>query len=148
MFLFTFKGGTTMDYDDFFLDNDELDEQNSIGAVDEAKLEILGQIEQVVKDAKLNIKYKEEAEFRANFSILSRYVGAVVELEQLISPMNFEGIIDEEAEELSENDILERIDEIMLTAKELSFNDLREFEEKSKSVEVNPSDDDDTDLGF
>jgi len=137
-----------MDYDDFFLDNDELDEENSIGAVEKAKLDILEQIETIVKDAKANIKYKEEAEFRANFSILSRYVGAVVELEQLISPMNFEGEIDEDAEELSENEILEKIDEIMLTAKELSFNELREFEARSKAVEVVPDDDDKTDLGF
>jgi len=139
-----------MDYDDFTLSNEELDDENAIGPVEEAKLEILNQISDVVKIAKKNIEYKEEAEFRANFSILSRYVGAVVDLEALISPMNFEGEIDEEAPELTEDEILERIDEIKSTVKEMSFNDLREFESKNKAVIVKPEDGNDkkTGLGF
>lgn len=136
-----------MDYDDFFLDGSEQDDQNALGPVDEAKLEIVDLIAGIVEKVRDNVKYKEEAEFQANFAVLSRYVSAVIELESL----EFLEEGEEEMDDLEKEDmILERIEAIMLTAKELSFADIRAFEDKENTVQVSPdvNNTDDDDLGF
>jgi uncharacterized protein with HEPN domain len=140
------------DFDDFFLDDDGLEEEASLGPVEKAKLEVIEKIEATVKEAKRNIEYKESADFRANFMVISRYVGAMTDLEALSDP-DFADIMEqmtgERPEALTDEQILDKIDEIMATVKEMSFTDLKEYENKQNTVQVNPhEDDDDDDFGF
>jgi hypothetical protein len=142
------------DYDDFFLDPEGLEEEASLGPVEKAKLEIMEKIEEIVKEAKRNIQYKEAGDFRANFIVLSRYVGAMTELEYLIDPQldvmkDFDG--DKTQEKLTDEQILDMIDDIMLSVKELSFTDLKEYENREKTVQIHrdpDKDDDDDYYGF
>jgi hypothetical protein len=142
------------DFDDFFLDNDDLEEEASLGPIEEAKLEIMEKIEKVVKEAKRNIEFKESGDFRANFSVLSRYVGAVLDLEELISPTISDDIkaqMNISNEPLTEDQILDKIDEIMAVVKELSFIDIKEYENKQNTIVIDPyeeEEDDDDDFGF
>lgn len=124
--------------DDFFLDDGELGDESQLSIVDEAKLKILETIESKIKEAKDNINFFERSEFQTNFSIISRYVGAIIDIERL----------EENDENLSDEEIIERIEEIELTAKELSFNDLKEYNNKDNKIEFDKNDDSDDELGF
>lgn len=139
------------DFDDFFLDGDDLEDEASLGPVEKAKLKVIEKIEATVKEAKRNIEYKESADFRANFMVLSRYVGAMTDLEALSDPdsIGIGQLTGEEKTSLSEDQILDKIDEIMATVTEMSFTDLKEYENKQNTIQVNPHEDDDyDDFGF
>ena len=143
------------DFDDFYLDDDNLSEEASLGPVERAKLEVMEKIEEVVQEAKRNLQFKESGDFRANFAVLSRYVGAISDLEELIDPSmpdEVKAALGVSEEPLTEEQILDKIDEIMLNVKELAFTDLKEYEDKQNKVQINPAQDedkdDDTGLGF
>lgn len=143
------------DFDDFYLDDDNLSEEASLGPVERAKLEVMEKIEEVVQEAKRNLQFKESGDFRANFAVLSRYVGAISDLEELIDPSmpdEVKAMLGVSEEPLTEEQILDKIDEIMLNVKELAFTDLKEYEDKQNKVQINPAQDedkdDDTGLGF
>jgi hypothetical protein len=141
------------DFDDFFLDDDGLEEEASLGPVEKAKLEIIEQIEEIVKEAKRNLQFKESGDFRANFSILSRYVGAISDLEELIEPTmpdELKEVLGISTEPLTEEQILDKIEEIMALVKEMSFTDLKEYQNKENTVQIDPyeEEDDDDDFGF
>jgi uncharacterized membrane protein len=117
--------------DEFELNDDELSAESQLSIADEQKIKILETMKTKITQAIDNLKYSEKEEYKATFAVISRYVGAVIEIEQM-----------EANEEISEEELLEAIEKIELTVKELSFQDLREIEKKNKTVEVEEKDDD------
>lgn len=140
-----------MDYDDCFLDDDSLNEEAAMNRIEEAKLEVINRIEELVTETKRNLQYKEKSDFSSNLQILSRYVMAMFSLEELINgPEETEDDLGNAVteEKMSEDEILDHIDEILLNVKEMTFTDLKEYEEKQNTIQVNPLPKEDEDDGF
>jgi hypothetical protein len=134
--------------DDFELNYDELNDESRMTVAEDAMMKVLESIEVTIKKAKDNLEYCERTEFVSNFSVISRYVGAIVEIQKLSDPEYLQMI---GMTELTEDEILEKIEEITLSAREMSFTDLKEYEKKKNKVETtksDPSDTEDNDLGF
>jgi hypothetical protein len=111
------------DADDFELNDDELAAENQMSAADEQKVKILKVMKKKIEEAIENLNFSEKEEYKANFAVISRYVGAIIEIEQM-----------EADPEISEDDLLEAIEKIEITVKELSFQDLKSMEKKSEVV--------------
>lgn len=117
--------------DDFFLDDDELSGESQLSMADEQKIKVLETIKTKIDETIANLKYSEKEEFKTNFSIIARYVSTIIDIEAM-----------EQDENISEEELLEAIEHIEITVKELSFQDLREIERKSKTVELDTGDND------
>lgn len=117
--------------DDFFLDDDELSSESQLSIADEQKIKVLETIKTKIDEAINNLKYSEKEEFKTNFSNIARYVSTIIDIEGM-----------EQDENISEEELLEAIEHIEITVKELSFQDLREIERKTKTVEVETGDND------
>jgi hypothetical protein len=111
--------------DEFFLDGDELNKEGQLSMADNEKLKILETMKKKIDEAINNLKYSEKEEYRATFAVISRYVGAIVEIEQMEQDAN-----------ISEEELLDAIEKIELTVKELSFQDLKEIKKKMENAEV------------
>jgi hypothetical protein len=121
--------------DDFELNEEELAAESQLSIADEEKIKILEVMKKKITEAIDNLKYSEKEEYKANFAVISRYVSAIIDIEQM-----------EQNPEISKEELLEAIEKIEITVKELSFQDLKQMEEKSKTViveddEENKSDD-------
>jgi uncharacterized transporter YbjL len=131
--------------DEFFLDDNELNSESELTEAEKAMLKLLETINKKVEEAKDNLNLSEPSEYRQNILIISRYVGAITDIIAMIDG----NAITEEGEKLTEEQILEKIEEIELTAKELSFNDLKEYEKKQKEFNLEEDEEDqDDDPGF
>jgi predicted ATP-dependent protease len=117
--------------DEFELNDDELSAESQLSIADEQKIKILETMKTKITQAIDNLKYSEKEEYRATFAVISRYVGAILDIEQM-----------ENDEEISEEQLLEAIEKIEITVKELSFQDLRDIEKKNKTIEVEEGDND------
>jgi len=117
--------------DEFELNDDELSAESQLSIADEQKIKILETMKTKITQAIDNLKYSEKEEYRATFAVISRYVGAILDIEQM-----------ENDEDISEEELLEAIEKIEITVKELSFQDLRDIEKKNKTVEVEEGDND------
>ena len=150
-----------MDFDDFELNPDDFDADAELTAVDEAKLKVIEAIRKYTNLIEENIKFQEKGEYKTNFRVLSRYISAMVELNMLESGGVEMPVGDEDAEPcrpaLSDEEILEKIDEIERSITEISINDLRQVkpdEEEGERLSLedlgNPKskDDDDGSLDF
>ena len=122
--------------DEFFLDDDELSSESEMSMADEEKVKILTNIKSKIDEAIKNLKYSEKDEFKTNFSIVSRYITTIIDIQAM-----------EENPEITEEELLEAIENIELTVKELSFNDLKEMEKKSRVVDLGETGDNDGDKG-
>ena len=69
--------------DDFYMNPDDLNDDAQLSIVDEEKLKVLDKIEEYVKLTKDAVKFQETDEYATNFRILSRYVSAMVDLNNL-----------------------------------------------------------------
>jgi hypothetical protein len=115
----------SMNDDEFFLDGDELNKEGQLSMADNEKLKILETMKKKIDEAINNLKYSEKEEYRATFAVISRYVGAIVEIEQMEQDAN-----------ISEEELLDAIEKIELTVKELSFQDLKDIKKKMENAEV------------
>jgi hypothetical protein len=111
--------------DEFFLDGDELNKEGQLSMADNEKLKILETMKKKIEEAINNLKYSEKEEYRATFAVISRYVGAIIEIEQM-----------EKNPEIPEEELLDAIEKIELTVKELSFQDLKDIKKKMENAEV------------
>jgi hypothetical protein len=117
-----------MNDDEFFINDDELNAEGQLSIADKEKIKVLETMNKKISEAIENLKYSEKEEFRASFAVIARYVGAILDIEGL-----------EQNPEISEEQLLEAIEKIELSVKELSFQDLREYQKKNSQ-----KDDEDT----
>jgi hypothetical protein len=114
-----------MNDDEFELNDDELSAESQLSIADKEKIKILETMKKKIAEAIENLNYSEKEEYKSNMSIIARYVGAILDIEQL-----------EANNEISEEELLDAIEKIEITVKELSFQDLREIEKKNSTAEV------------
>lgn len=115
----------SMNDEEFFLDGDELNKEGQLSMADVEKVKILETMKKKIEEAIGNLNHSEKEEYRATFAVISRYVGAVLEIEQMEQDVN-----------TSEEELLDAIEKIELTVKELSFHDLKEIKKKMENAEV------------
>lgn len=122
--------------DDFFLNDDELAEDNQITIVDTARTKLLESIIKSSKDMIDNLKFNEQSEAESNTRLISSYVDSLLRL----------GAVD--LSQLSEEEAEEEIDKILKSTTELTFsnmNDVLPEEEPEISVEEESDESDGTD---
>ena len=133
-----------MEDDEFFLNDDELAADNQLSIVDDAKLKVLNYIIKVATEAKDNIKFNETTDASSNISLLSKQMSALISLDS------------EELEELSDEELYERVEAILRSTTELTLSNIDDVLPKqeddfddSGSTNMNADDtDDDSGIDF
>ena len=124
------------DMDDFFLDDDDLAQDNQLTVIDNTRIRILDDIIDIAKKIKENINFNEETDARANIQILSRNLDWLLEL----TNVDINGRSDEELQEIVEN-VLSATTELTLE----NMNALLPDDEDGETVETM---DDDNGIDF
>lgn len=119
-----------MDNEDYFMNDDDLAAETQVSKADKEKIKILENMKKKIDEAIENLEYSEKTEYISNFSIISRYVSAIVRIESLESNPEF-----------TEEELLEEIEKIEITVKELSFQDLRDIEKNNEEFEPRSTND-------
>lgn len=116
-----------------FINNKELESSNQMSKINSAKMKIISSMKDTLCECEQNLKFNEEEEFSLNISILSRYISSMAEINSLMqklnsskssSDFNQEDEDSENNEVLSEDEILDKIEEIGNKAKSVSIDDL------------------------
>ena len=102
-----------MDDDNFFLNDDELGEDNALSIVDEAKLKAVSMIQKIANDLEGNIKYNESTDAQSNTELLLHHVNALLELQTL------------ENQNVSNEELAEKIDEIFKSTTQLTYQNIK-----------------------
>jgi len=110
--------------DEFFMNEEELFAETQQTIIDTELDKVLEAMEKKIAEARENLGYAEKGEFQQNVQMISRYVTAIIEIEQLEKLL--------EDGETSEDEVLDRIQKINLSVKELTFTDLTEYEKANK----------------
>ena len=121
--------------DDFFLDDEELAEDNRLTISDSARMDLLNSIIKSAQDMKDNLKFNEQSDAEHNLEMITNYVDCLIK----VSQVDLEDLSEEEAEEL--------IDKILRSTTELTFNNIDEVlpdEEPEAEMDDNSSDDGDS----
>lgn len=132
-----------MEDDEFFINDDDLAADNQLSIVDDAKLKVLEYIIKVATEAKDNIKFNESTDASSNISLLSKQMSALISLDS------------EELEELSDEELYERVEAILRSTTELTLSNIDDVLPKqeddfddSGSTNMNADDDDDSGIDF
>lgn len=120
-----------MEDEDYFMNDDDLAAETQISLADKEKIKILENMKKKIDEAIENLEYSEKTEYISNFSIISRYVSAIIRIESLESDTD-----------IAEEELLEEIEKIEITVKELSFQDLRDIEKSNEEFESKSTNDD------
>lgn len=120
--------------DDFFLDGDELDMENNLTVIDNAKKEVLEHIEKLSNEMKMNLKFGEIVDYNNNLMAISRELDILIKLSSV------------EDQNLTDEEQLDIIKQAQRMTTELTFKNIDDFIEKDENnnedVSSNNSDDD------
>lgn len=120
--------------DDFFLDDEELAEDNRLTISDSARMDLLNSIIKSAQDMKDNLKFNEQSDAEHNLEMITNYVDCLIK----VSQVDIEDLSEEEAEEL--------IDKILRSTTELTFNNIDEvLPDEEPEAEMNDDNSDDGD---
>lgn len=112
---------------DFFIDDDELAEDNQMSVVDDAIMKSLDAMEKVIADMKNNLKFNEQQDARHNLRILTMHLDSAIRLSE----------IDEKG--LSDEEVFEEIEKVIKQTTQLTFsnmNDLLPQEESDENTQI------------
>ena len=118
--------------DEFFLDDDELNEDVQLTIVDSARENLLKLIRDTSESALDSIKYNELSEVEAKVRIISNYLDKLLKLSQ------------DAIQKLSDDEITELIEEVLKESTELTFeniNDVLGLNDEDTEVITNQDDD-------
>lgn len=120
--------------DDFFLDGDELDMENNLTVIDNAKKEVLEHIEKLSNEMKMNLKFGEIVDYNNNLMAISRELDILIKLSSV------------EDQNLTDEEQLDIIKQAQRMTTELTFKNIDDFIEKDENnnedVSSNNSNDD------
>lgn len=121
--------------DDFFLDDDELAEDNQLSLVDSARLNLLESIKKSCEDMIENLKFNEQSEAFNNTRIIAGYVDSLINLGSI------------EINNLSEEEIYDEIEKVMTATTTLTFGNINEIlpDEEETTNNMSADSDDDAD---
>jgi len=114
--------------DEFYLDDNELAQENSLSQVGLAKTQVLNCLEKAVKELKDNIKFNEKQEQEANLQLISNYTSALISLVEV-----------ENDPSTSDEEVAEYIKQILSQTTELSFSNMNEVLSNHPGVETEES---------
>lgn len=120
--------------EDFFLNDDELAEDNQLSMVDSARLDLLNSIIKSANDMIENLKFNEQTEANSNTRILAGYLDNLIAL----------GNVDING--LSEEEVYEIIENVMKSTTELTFGNMNEIipdENKNENMNSETHENDD-----
>lgn len=119
--------------DDFFINDDELAEENQLTITDTAMMNLLDSIIRAAQDMKDNLKFSEKTDSRNNLQLITSFVGCLNEL----SKADLDKLSADEAESI--------IDKILRQTTELTFNNIDEVlpgtEEEITELPISDNDD-------
>lgn len=122
------------DDDEYFLDDEELAEDNRLTISDSARMDLLNSIIKSAQDMKDNLKFNEQSDAEHNLEMITNYVDCLIK----VSQVDLEDLSEEEAEEL--------IDKILRSTTELTFNNIDEvLPDEEPEAEMNDDNSDDGD---
>ena len=122
------------DDDEYFLDDEELAEDNRLTISDSARMDLLNSIIKSAQDMKDNLKFNEQSDAEHNLEMITNYVDCLIK----VSQVDLEDLSEEEAEEL--------IDKILRSTTELTFNNIDEvLPDEEPETEMNDDNSDDGD---
>lgn len=120
--------------DEYFLDDEELAEDNRLTISDSARMDLLNSIIKAAQDMKDNLKFNEQSDAEHNLEMITNYVDCLIK----VSQVDLEDLSEEEAEEL--------IDKILRSTTELTFNNIDEvLPDEEPEAEMNDDNSDDGD---
>lgn len=120
------------DDDEFFVNDDELAEDNQPTLVDSAILDLLKSIKECVTKMEEHIRFNEHSELTAQSAIVAGYVDSLLKLNSI------------DVSGLSEEEVYEEIDNVLKSTTELTFsnmNDILPEEEVVPQTEELPPED-------
>lgn len=137
------------DFDDFELNDEDLDDDAQLTIVDEAKLGAIEKIEEYTEKLKESVLFQNPGDYDANLKVLSRYITTLIDLNEL------------ERVETDQRIICEKIKNINLHTETVSYENIERFkhDDEYEDSEVNTGlnalnylnkndDDDDDDFDF
>lgn len=124
------------DNDDFFIDDNELAEDNQMSLVDDAICKSIDAMEKVIKDLRSNLIFNEQKDARNNLRLLSMHLDAAIQLAG----------IDES--ELSEEEVYDKIEAVIKQTTELTFTNMNDLLPKEEDSSIDSNDPVDTDFDF
>ena len=101
------------DFEDFFLDNDALGEENALSRVDLAVKKLVNDAEEIIKEMKQNLRFNENADFDSNLEIIFRDLYSI----QQLRGIEDSGLSDEEVDEI--------IDEVETSTTKLTLSNIK-----------------------
>ena len=119
--------------EDFFMNDDELAEDNQPTLVDSAILDLLKSIEDCTSKMRDHIRFNERSEVLAQTDIMAGYMDSLIKL----NTIDIEG--------LSEEEVYEEIDKVLKSTTELTFANMNEIlpeEEIAEAPEAKDTADD------
>ena len=120
--------------DEYFLDDEDLAEDNRLTISDSARMDLLNSIIKSAQDMKDNLKFNEQSDAEHNLEMLTNYVDCLIK----VSQVDLEDLSEEEAEEL--------IDKILRSTTELTFKNIDEvLPDEEPETEMNDDNSDDGD---
>lgn len=120
--------------EEFFINDDELAEDNRLTISDSARMDLLNSIIKSAQDMKDNLKFNEQSDAEHNLEMITNYVDCLIK----VSQVDLEDLSEEEAEEL--------IDKILRSTTELTFNNIDEvLPDAEPETEMNDDNSDDGD---
>lgn len=100
---------------DFFIDDDELAEDNQMSVVDDAIMKSLDAMEKAIADMKNNLKFNEQQDAKNNLRILTMHLDSAIKLSE----------IDEEG--LSDEEVYEIIEQVIKQTTQLTFSNMNDL---------------------
>ena len=122
-----------MEDDEFYLNDDELAEDNQMTIVDMAKKQVIDSIIKTANDIKVNLKFNERGDCSSNISILSSLTSSLIELDSA------------EINDLSDEELQAKIEEVLKKTTELTFANIDKVIKTEDDDEQDSGDSEDTD---
>ena len=121
--------------DGFYLDDDELGEDNQMTLVEEAVFKTVEAMEKTLKEFKDNLRFREIQDQESQVRILSSHLDSILKLRNI------------DTSELSEEEIFEEIENVYKRTTELTFSNIDNLlpdpeEEKIDGLDIGPLDTD------
>lgn len=119
--------------DDFYMDDDELAEQNALGVVSTAKLSIVENIKNLAEEMEMNLKLNESTDYENNSSMLTEKVDILLKLDEL----------SKQQLDLSDEEVQNLINEIMKSTTQLTFGNMDKYLKDSQTNQTKKTKSDD-----
>ena len=119
--------------DDFFINDDELAEDNQLTIVDTARIDLLKTMKKTADDMISNLQFNEKNEAMTNTRLLAGYMDSLIKLAEI-----------ELSDNLSDEEVAEEIDKVLKQTTELTFGNINDvLKDEGEATEMPEFEDND-----